>query len=385
MEISKIKNNAKNPKRVKASRLSALVDSLLNFPEMLRMRPIIVNDEYVALDGNHRLKAIKRIMEMTDFEFLSNVKTESSREFWSRVRASGALPDECVFVFDGSKEAQTKLIALSNISAGQIDVRAFAMEYDNVDEILKSWDKEWAAFSNFIFEKQSADDVAYDIVEEGEDICIGDIYKIGESFVLCEDFFEADFDAIQKKFRTKIDVAFADPPFDFNDTQFVAIRDILLKATKHDVFIMGLPKKIVRSCVHECFSGFFYHNFSMKVNSSNRSSSSIDLIAHFLGSDGSAQIGGIMVNNYISARSCRYLSERWHEHQKPKALAAFFVKNFTVDGDCILDAFSGSGTMLIAAEESGRRCICIEKDPSACSKILRRAEITLKQKPKKIS
>lgn len=54
---------------------------------------------------------------------------------------------------------------------------------------------------------------------------------------------------------------------------------------------------------------------------------------------------------------------RFHPTQKPVALIARQIEEYTEQDDLILDPFSGSGTTAIAAHLLGRRFICIEKDP----------------------
>lgn len=52
-----------------------------------------------------------------------------------------------------------------------------------------------------------------------------------------------------------------------------------------------------------------------------------------------------------------------HPTQKPVALFEYLIKTYTNPGDLVLDNCSGSGTTAIAAQTSGRRWLCIEKDP----------------------
>ena len=61
-----------------------------------------------------------------------------------------------------------------------------------------------------------------------------------------------------------------------------------------------------------------------------------------------------------------------HPTQKPLELAKRAMRNSTRPGDAVLDCFLGSGTMLIAAERTGRRCHGIEIDPHYCDVIVRR-------------
>ncbi len=60
---------------------------------------------------------------------------------------------------------------------------------------------------------------------------------------------------------------------------------------------------------------------------------------------------------------CPQDSNRFHPTQKPVALFARQIEEYTEPGALILDPFSGSGTTAIACHLLGRRFICIERDP----------------------
>lgn len=55
--------------------------------------------------------------------------------------------------------------------------------------------------------------------------------------------------------------------------------------------------------------------------------------------------------------------KRVHPTQKPTELARWFIDQFSDKGDVVIDPYLGSGTTLIAAEQSGRRCHALEIDP----------------------
>lgn len=56
--------------------------------------------------------------------------------------------------------------------------------------------------------------------------------------------------------------------------------------------------------------------------------------------------------------------QRVHTTQKPLALMAALVRDFTDHGDSVLDPYCGSGTTLVACRQSGRRATGIEQDRS---------------------
>ncbi len=55
--ISKVKANPNNPRIIKDEKFKKLVKSIQEFPQMLEIRPIVVNEEMIVLGGNMRLKA----------------------------------------------------------------------------------------------------------------------------------------------------------------------------------------------------------------------------------------------------------------------------------------------------------------------------------------
>lgn len=59
VKISEVKSNPNNPRIIKDDKFQKLVKSIKEFPEMLNIRPIVVNADMVVLGGNMRLKACK--------------------------------------------------------------------------------------------------------------------------------------------------------------------------------------------------------------------------------------------------------------------------------------------------------------------------------------
>jgi hypothetical protein len=59
VKISEVKTNPKNPRLIKDDKFRKLVKSIQEFPEMLELRPIVVDENNIVLGGNMRLKACK--------------------------------------------------------------------------------------------------------------------------------------------------------------------------------------------------------------------------------------------------------------------------------------------------------------------------------------
>lgn len=63
-----------------------------------------------------------------------------------------------------------------------------------------------------------------------------------------------------------------------------------------------------------------------------------------------------------------------HPTMKPVELVANCILDGTKEGDLVLDVFGGSGTTIVAAEQTGRRCYTMEIDPHYCDVIVARWE-----------
>lgn len=63
-----------------------------------------------------------------------------------------------------------------------------------------------------------------------------------------------------------------------------------------------------------------------------------------------------------------------HPTMKPIGLMAYLIQNSTKEGDFVLDSFGGSGSTLIACEQTGRKCMMMELDPRYVDVIVKRWE-----------
>lgn len=61
-----------------------------------------------------------------------------------------------------------------------------------------------------------------------------------------------------------------------------------------------------------------------------------------------------------------------HPTQKPVALFEYLIKTYTNPGETVMDNCAGSGTTAIAAERTGRRWLCMEKDQVYYNAAIRR-------------
>ena len=110
VKISEIKTNPNNPRLIKDDKFKKLVQSIKDFPQMLEIRPIVVNADMVVLGGNMRLKACKE----------------------------AGLKEIPVIIAEGLTEQQQKeFLIKDNVSGGEWDWDMLANEW-NAEE-LDAW------------------------------------------------------------------------------------------------------------------------------------------------------------------------------------------------------------------------------------------------------
>lgn len=119
VKISEVKENPDNPRYIKDHKFEKLVKSIKEFPEMLELRPIVVNDQMVVLGGNMRLKACN----------------EAGLKEVPIVKASNLTPDQ-----------QKEFIIKDNISFGQWDWDLLANEWN--DNELSDWAMDLPNYGN---------------------------------------------------------------------------------------------------------------------------------------------------------------------------------------------------------------------------------------------
>jgi hypothetical protein len=105
----KIKLNPNNPRIIKDDKFKKLVQSIKDFPEMLDIRPIVVNKDGIILGGNMRYKAC----------------------------IEAGIKEPPYKVVDLTEEQQKEFLIKDNVSGGEWDWDILASEWDV--EQLDSW------------------------------------------------------------------------------------------------------------------------------------------------------------------------------------------------------------------------------------------------------
>jgi len=371
IKISEIKLNPNNPRLIKDDKFEKLVKSIKDFPEMLDIRPIVVNSDMVILGGNMRFKACKE----------------------------SGLKEVPIIVADNlTEEQQREFLIKDNVSGGEWDW-ALLNEWDT--EQLEEWGLDLPA--EFVTELEAEDD-DFEAPEGGieTDIVLGDLFEIGEHRLLCGD--STDSDAVAKLMDgNKADIAFTSPPYnagdnvrgkfyendndnksnddyvkflyDFtintlNNSKYSFVNLQILESNKHDLIdyqyqlkdqikdILIWNKKQYPPHINKgTFGCKWEYVFAFSYDSKGRS-----FPASWQG-----KFPNVIETENASGNDYAQI----HKATFPIAFPSWIFEKMDF-AKSILDLFMGTGTTMVAAHQLKRKCYGMELDPKYCDVIVKR-------------
>jgi len=358
-----IRLNDSNPRFIKDDKFKKLVNSIKEFPKMLELRPIIVDNTGMILGGNMRYRALQ--------ELGMKVKDE-----W--VKVADKLTDE----------ERRRFIVEDNVGFGDWDWDILSEQYEK--EELEDWGMD--------VDKWKEDEVVEDEVPEVTENPVsklGEVYQLGRHRIMCGDSTKIE-DVEKLMDGKKADMVFTDPPYgmdlDVKNSDNLGGKDGWKNKAKHYSKVIGDDKDYNPT-----------HLFNMFPDVKEMFLWGFDYYAEFIPNrkEGSVLVwdkrAGVedMKLTFSEFELCwskeKHLREvvrvtwsgllgteqefdhkRYHPTQKPIKLSKWFIDKFSKDGDLIIDLFLGSGSTLIACEQTNRICYGMEIDPRYIDVIRRR-------------
>jgi DNA modification methylase len=380
VKIGSIKTNPNNPRVIKDDKFKKLVQSVKDFPQMLDIRPIVVNDEMIVLGGNMRLKAC----------------VEAGLKEVSIIKASELTPEQ-----------QNEFIIKDNVGFGEW----------NWDDLANDWDEtqlvEWGLDLPISFgEILEAEEDDFEAPEGGieTDIVLGDLFEIGEHRLLCGD--STDSDQVAKLMNgEKADMVFTDPPYNIGFEGSMSNKMVNGKKApadsanqRHEIikndkmneedfynFICDVLKEIKIHC-----NGAYYICFgSQTLNQLLQPLLNLDIEyksiiiwmknqAIFSGKDFKSRYEPIVYGRFNDFFNGKRFNEEdiWefartqkndlHPTMKPIPLIENALNYSSLEGMNVLDLFLGSGSTMVASHQLKRKCYGMELDPKYCQGIVDR-------------
>jgi ParB-like chromosome segregation protein Spo0J len=307
-------------------------------------------------------------------------------ETWESIRLGEITVADAYKVCKESEEVKREIIdRWSCDKEAKRKIKKLAQYRKEVKQQAAKQAVEKAANSVLNYEAYRGEDASpHASIEVNECPCVnfGDVWKLGEHTLTCCD--SSIWDAPKAK------LAFADPPYNAG----VADWDIGFE-WKHD-WLIDKADLVVVTPGDESFAKFL-RTTTMPYKC---------MIAHWIKNGMSKSPMGYG-NHIIAAIFCKESSpykvtgkrnqnysegiikvieadDIDHPGRKPLDFVVVWIERLTKSGEVVIDPFLGSGTTLIAAEETGRICHGAEINPDYCAFILGKWIKAGKEIPKKI-
>lgn len=372
MRLAEITSNPQNPRIIKDEKFTRLKKSLQEFPQMMNLRPIVVDDQGIVLGGNMRLQALKSL-------------------------GYKDIPDEWIKkVSELTPEQKQEFIIKDNAGFGEWDWDCLANEWSDLP--LSDWGvdipDDWTGNGHRLEEDESAVaemiDKAAELQEKWK-VQRGQLWEIGKHRLLCGDC--TNLDDIKRLLNGETpDAVVTDPPYgvgiaysDFHDST----ENALALVNKFMPILLSLNCPIALTSGHRLMWDYPRPNWVMAwIHPAGMGNSSWGFtqfhpilvygkdpyLAHGLGGRPDSIVMAVDREG-----------EQIHPTSKPIKVWEWLVERLSPKTEqLIFEPFSGSGTTLVAAQNLNRRCYAVELSASYVAVCLERLS-ALGLSPKLIS
>ncbi len=399
VKLDLIKLNPNNPRLIKDDKFKKLVQSIVDFPQMLEIRPIVVNTDMIILGWNMRYKACKE----------------------------AGIKEIPVIIADNlTEEQQKEFLIKDNVSGGEWDWDILANEWKV--EQLTEWGLDIPNFE--VDEVLEAEEDDFDATPPEEPITVlGDLYEIGEHRLLCGD--STCSDTVAKLMNGEnAELLFTSPPYsdmrEYNGSKDLSVSNIVEFITsfyqycEYQVINLGIQRK--NNDINEYWndyiikardngykflswnvwakpsagsignqSAFFpiSHEwifvFGKKFKDINRTQERSTAIKESRTHRKVRQADGSMKNSTVGFQGALKEMEsvfysnpelgairKDHPATFPIELPTEYIKAMTNQNDIIVEPFTGSGTTMVASHQLKRKCYGMELDCKYVDVIVKR-------------
>lgn len=377
MKLSEIHPYEKNP-RFNDDAVDAVAKSIREFGWR---SPIVVDKEHVIVCGHTRFKAAQKLG-------LAEVPVHIAGDLTpEQIQAYRIADNKTAEIAEWNYDLLP--LEIRELQDADFDLSLLGFDTDELDRLLNGTD------ADSVVDGETEPDAVPDVPEEAASRR-GVLYRLGDHLLLCGDATKPE-DIARLTGDDKANLYLVDPPYNvaLTGSNGLTIRNDDMEDGKFREFL---------TAAFRCASDSIEPGASFYVFHSDSESSNFRLAARDAGLEVHETLYWVK-NSFVLGRfDYHYQSEsvlygwkpgaphNWysdrcqtnilnfdkpkhndvHPSMKPVEMLVYLVKNSSKRGETVLDNFGGSGSTLIACEQTGRKCRMIELDEKYCDVIRRR-------------
>lgn len=359
MELDKIKLNPNNPRFIKDEKFKSLVKSLIELPVMTTLREIVIDEDNVIIGGNMRYRAAK---EAGWKEIPTKVFTRAMADENNKLTNQNKTYEQYC------KEIMIK----DNVSGGEWDWELLSSQFEK--EELEDWgldiDKNW-----------KEDDIIEDEVPEVTENPIsklGEVYQLGRHRIMCADStVKSNVEKLMD--GKKGDVGITDPPYGVRKKEDWDNKNLFLDSI--DKWYINFKENCEFGLIWFCADKMLeplvkLGNFERLLiwnkpagsqfagASNNNLWYSNEPILVYDWNNLKKNCGTKEYSYSVFESRTIPKDKEGHPTTKPIDLMSWLINHYSKEEQIVLDLFLGSGSTLIACEQTNRICYGMEISPA---------------------
>ncbi len=383
INILKLKPSEYNPRKDLKPEDEEYIKIKNSILEFGYVAPVIINADMTVIGGHQRLKVLKEL----GYEEIQCIVVDLDK---NKEKALNLALNKISGEWDNDKlEA-----ILAELKETDIDINITGFSNDEVDDILK--DIIGSNEDDFDLE-EALDEIEEPITK------VGDVWLLGKHRLLCGNSTQEE-DVMRLMNNQYADMLLTDPPYnvDYEGTAGKIKNDNMNETEFYNLLIDAF--KNMHSVAKSGCPIYVFHADTEGLNFRNAFKNAGFKLAQCLVWVKNTFVMGRQdyqwkhepilygwkegkAHYFIDSRSQNTVLEfdkptRNAEHptMKPIDLLCYLIKNSSKENNLIVDLFGGSGSSLIAAEQTNRICYTMELDPRYCDVIIKRWETLTGQK-----
>lgn len=377
MKIADIHPYEKNP-RFNDDAVEAVAKSIKEFGWR---NPIVVDKDFVIVCGHTRYKAAQRLG-------LAEIPVHVAQDLTpEQIQAFRIADNKTAELAEWNYDLLP--LELQELQDANFDLSLLGFDSDELERILNGGD------DKTVLDGETEPDAIPDVPETAVSKP-GEVYQLGDHLLLCGDATNPESYA-KIMAESEADLYLTDPPYNVKlegSNGLTIMNDNMADNAFRQLLDTAFAN--AQTVLKPGGSFYIYHSDSESVNFRLACKAAELPVHQTLYWVKNALVLGRFDYHYKS-ESCLYgwkagAAHNWYsdrcqtnvlEFNKPKAndvhpsmkpveMLVYLIQNSTRHGETVLDNFGGSGSTLIACEQTGRKCRMLELDPKYCDVIRKR-------------